>query len=245
MFEILAIVVIILAGGCLPLLVEWSDRWLHLALAGSTGIFLGATFLHLLPEIANVHVGEAAASHAASHGDATLWVFVLIGVLAVYLFEAIVFRAGDADRHTSVGYAAAFGLSIHSLLTGIGYSAAKEIAELVRPVLIAILAHKGFEAFSLASVFRLAGFSRTRILVSIAAFSLITPAGILLGGLFTRHLGEFGIAVVAALAAGTFLYVCLCELLPEVFHHREDGIRKILVLFAGVALMLALHDAGV
>ena len=239
---ILAIVAIVLAGGALPLLFRWTDRWLHAALAGSTGIFLGATFLHLLPALAATEIdGEHAPSHS---GDTTLWVFVLIGVLAVYLIEALVFRAGDADRHTSVGYAAFFGLSVHSLSEGIGYSAAALLPELVGPILIAMLAHKAFEAFSLASVFQLAGFSRGRIFGTVTAFSLMTPVGILLGGIFTRTLGAFGIAVVTALAAGTFLYVCLCELLPEVFHHREDGLLKIVLLFAGVGLMLLLHEAG-
>lgn len=246
MFEIVAIVLITLAGGCLPLLFKWTDRWLHAALAGSTGIFLGAVFLHLLPSLASFDTGAERTEHVSLHGgDTTLWFFVLIGVLAVYLLEAIVFRAGDSDRHTSVGYAAFFGLSVHSLATGIGFSAATQLPELVGPLLIAILAHTGFESFSLSSVFQLAGFSRARVLVTISIFSLLTPAGILLGGVFTRHLGAFGIAVVTALASGTFLYVCLCELLPEVFHHREDGVRKIFLLFAGVGLMLLLHEAGV
>ena len=46
---------------------------------------------------------------------------------------------------------------------------------------------------------------------------------------------ERGIAI--ALSAGTFLYVCLCELLPEVFHRREDGLLKVVLLAAGIALM--------
>ena len=40
-----------LGGGLLPLLVKWNDRRLHIALALSTGIFLGAVFLHMLPEL--------------------------------------------------------------------------------------------------------------------------------------------------------------------------------------------------
>jgi zinc transporter ZupT len=43
--------------------------------------------------------------------------------------------------------------------------------------------------------------------------------------------------VAVALAAGTFLYVCLTELLPEVFHHREDILAKIVLLALGIAAM--------
>ena len=44
-------------GGLVPLVKRWTDRGHHAALAFSTGIFLGAVFLHLLPA-----VGEAAAT---------------------------------------------------------------------------------------------------------------------------------------------------------------------------------------
>ena len=47
--EALVLIVVALAGGTLPLIVKWNERQLHTALALSTGIFLGAVFLHLLP----------------------------------------------------------------------------------------------------------------------------------------------------------------------------------------------------
>ena len=43
---------------------------------------------------------------------------------------------------------------------------------------------------------------------------------------------------------GTFLYVCLCELLIEVFHHREDSLRRIALLTAGIALTVAFEGLG-
>ena len=43
-------------------------------------------------------------------------------------------------------------------------------------------------------------------------------------------------AILTALAAGTFLYVCLCELLVEVFHHREDTLKRVALLALGIAL---------
>lgn len=270
------ILLVALAGGCLPLLVRWTDRLLHSALALSTGIFLGAVFLHLLPslsdldlhphsepgsqrsgevEVAPIGVGGAGGAATTSgdqavgheHGDMTIWFFVLIGVLAVYLIEALVFRTHDHDdlhRHRAVGYAALVGLSIHALTTGIGFAAASNTEGLAMPVFVSIIAHKGIEGFSLASVFLLAEFRRRRIVILMALFSLVTPLGILLGHVLTDNLGAFGIAVATALAAGTFLYVCLCELLPEVFHHREDGLVKIGLLAVGIAVMVLFSGAG-
>ncbi len=284
MWECLAIFVVALAGGLLPLLVRWTDRLLHSALALSTGIFLGAVFLHLLPSLAGLtalHDAEAevaapsstgaggpgienanagvrladdpehersTAGHAHPHGDPTLWFFVLLGVLAVYFIEALVFRTHDHDdlhRHRAVGYAALVGLSVHSLTTGIGFAAATTVHEsLELPVFISIVSHKGFEAFSLTSVFLLASFSRKRVVGLTVLFSLVTPLGVVLGTVFTSRFGAHGSAIATALAAGTFLFVCLCELLPEVFHHREDGAVKIGLLAGGITLMALCLGAG-
>ena len=111
-------------------------------------------------------------------------------------------------------------------------------------MLVAILAHKGFESFSLASVFGLAGMARTKIVALIVAFSLVTPLGLLLGGSLVAGVRESGVGVATALATGTFLYVSLCELLPEVFHRRQDGPLKIVLLGLGVAEMWWAHEAG-
>ena len=255
MYESAVILAVALAGGCLPLLVRWTDRLLHSALALSTGIFLGAVFLHLLPSLSGLegatHEAEvAAATETAAlhhHGDVTIWIFVLIGVVSVYLIESLVFRApvhDDLHRHRSVGYAALVGLSVHAFTSGIGFAALSEQPELSMPLFISIVAHKGFEGFSLTSVFLLAEFRRSKIVLLVVLFSLVTPVGILLGLVLTAHLGEYGISVATALAAGTFLYVCLCELLPEVFHHRDDSLVKIGLMTAGVILILLTTGAG-
>ena len=50
-------------------------------------------------------------------------------------------------------------------------------------------------------------------------FSLATPAGIALGYVSSAHSGGVG-AAVSALAAGTFMYVALMEVVPK---ELEDG----------------------
>ena len=242
--ECLAILGVGLAGGLLPLLTRWSHRNLHVALALSTGVFLGAVFLHMLPALPTElpggdhgHVGEEAAH---GHGSMAIWGAVLVGVLAVYLFEALVFRTHDHDelhRHRAVGWATLVGLTIHSLTTGFGLAAAG-MEGVAAPVFVAIIAHKAFEAFSLTSVFRLAEFPTKRIVVLVSLFALATPLGVVAGEAVLHSVSEAAVVIALALAAGTFLYVCLCELLPEVFHHREDGALKIALLAAGIGAMV-------
>ncbi len=272
-----------LVGGGVSVAFRWNDRFLHIALALSTGVFLGAVFLHLLPSIgtpvhahshsahweatvfqntapaaepaqpppATVHEESAAAGrHGAftryMEGDGA-WFFVLVGVLAVYLVEALLLRSHDHDeihQHRAVGHAVLLGLSVHSFTAGLGLGVMDERGLLVGALLVAMVAHKFFDAFSLASVLQLARMPRGVLSLYLFVFALITPAGMILGGLATSHLGKIGISIVTSLAAGTFLYVSVGELLPEVFHHREDVLVKLGLLIAGVAITMAVHGAG-
>jgi len=295
MLQALAIFAVGLAGGLAPLFLKWKDRGHHAALAFSTGIFLGAVFLHLLPvigqeanaghdhaqeqviDLTHDHDGDGVPDHGPGspgyeageevshdhdhdhgahaghvHGPIGPWLWVLVGVLGVFLIEALMIPGSthghghghdDAQRHAAVGWAALVGLSVHSLTAGVALAAVQGEAQLAGVMLLAILAHKGFESFSLASVFSMTDISRSRLIALLVAFSLITPLGVLMGGALTAFLGG-GISIFTSLAAGTFLYVCLCELLPEIFHHRQDIALKLGLLAAGVTLMWAVHAHG-
>lgn len=258
MWEVAAIFGVAVVGGVVPFLVRWNDRSLHIALALATGVFLGAVFLHLLPEVAmqaaalgnDAHAGhdhgpENPAAHV--HADLLPWLAMLIGVLGVYMIEAFVLRTHDHDdlhRHRAVSIAALLGLAVHALMAGLAFATVRD-ETIGGALLLAILCHKGFESFSLTTVFQLAQFSRRRVLLVILGFALVTPIGILLGDSIARHLGGNGITFLNALAAGTFLYVSLCELLTEVFHHREDGAAKMGLLGLGIAIMWLAHGAGI
>ena len=292
--EALTLFVISLGGGLVPLFLKWTDRALHTALALSTGIFLGAVFLHLLPSVGQLSLEDPAAivaeDHAGHdhgpdeahdhdhdhaeheegghlghvHGDPLPWIFVLVGVLAVYLIEALLLphhghdhhqghghehdhtdSKEDLHRHRAVGYAALVGLVIHAFTAGVSLSAAGMDHAIGAAIFLAICAHKGFEGFSLATVFLLAEQSRRQIVIMLVAFSLVTPAGMLLGHSLMDVLDERGIGIAAALAAGTFLYVSLCELLPEVFHRRESIVMRSVLLVAGIIMMGWFGEAGI
>ncbi|MBK6938607.1 MAG: ZIP family metal transporter [Planctomycetes bacterium] len=266
----ISIFAVALIGGCLPLMFRWSDRVKHSILALSAGIFLGAVFLHLLPELsaleheyqANLVAEEAqhdAAAPATSptthdpdhshfdhaHGHGSLWYFVLLGVLGVYLTEALLLRHHHHDevhRHRTTSLHALLGLSIHSFTNGIGLGVNLGNDVVAQALFISIIAHKSAEAFSLTTLFQLASFKRLTTLLMLVPFCAVTPTGMFVGHLASTWLGPYGIGVLTALASGTFLFVCLCELLPEVFHHREDSLIKLVLLAAGIGLMGLIHE---
>jgi len=271
----LVIFAIAVVAGLVPLVAKRNDRLLHLLIAFATGIFLGVVFLHFLPEVARMgaeaaHGEGAEAGHL--HGKPDLWIFVLVGVVGLFILEGLVFRGrahpeipsndpphahahdrahdhrhGHADstpdhrEHTTVGYAVLFGLSVHAFTAGLGLAATLGKPSLAASVFLSIISHKGVEGFSLTTVFMLAGMRLRRTLCLLGAFALVTPVGILLGSVVRQLLDEFGVEVMMALAAGTFLFVALGDLLPEVFHRRIDAVYKVLLLVVGIVVSALVH----
>lgn len=132
-------------------------------------------------------------------------------------------------------------LSFHALVEGaaLGVGGSSDDA---RTVLIAIAAHKFFAAFALGvNLGQAAGLTaraRTRALV---LFSLASPAGIVLGMVMTSFAERSARSTVAhameAVAAGTFIYVGLVEVLLPEFSRPGERLVKAVLVALGVASM--------
>ena len=71
----------------------------------------------------------------------------------------------------------------------------------------------------------------------------MTPFGALvLGPILPTHEGYLMNASLG-LTAGTFLYVSVSELLPEVFHTKEKKWIKLLLLIIGMLVIASMGDA--
>ena len=231
-------------GALLPLYRRWSDRGLHLFVAVSAGIFLGTTFLHLLPELAGVGHADHGHAHAADAGLGP-WIAALSGLLLLFFVERVWLR-GVGERsggnvHSSLWVATYVGLSVHAITAGVALTAILHAREGQTPFLISYLIHKASETFSLATVMRLAELPLRRAVFLLLGFALIEPAALLLGHAYTLGHPEFEL-LLTGFACGTFLYVAVCDLLPEVFHGRSHPRLKVLCVIAG-ALMPALNLA--
>lgn len=228
-----------LLGGAIPLWVRRSHGLLHRFVALTTGLFLGIVFLHLLP--------EALAPPADGDGLDAPWpgLLVLLGVVLLYVLQNLVLPGRTStDPHVVVGWGSFLGLSVHALAEGLGLAAVREAGGMTGVLYFSIVAHKLVEGFSLATVFSLGHAPRPRTVLLLAIFSLVTPVGFLLGSGLFAQLSPAGAQVLTALAAGTFLFVALIDLLPEVLHGREDGPARLLLLAVGTLLALGLHHFG-
>lgn len=79
------------------------------------------------------------------------------------------------------------------------------------------------------------------LLKVILLFSVMTPLGIVLGSLLSRGLGSSTGQVVEgvfdSLAAGTFLYIAVLDIIEEEFSIPGNELLKFISIIAGLGLM--------
>jgi zinc transporter ZupT len=117
-------------------------------------------------------------------------------------------------------------------------------AEVGAILFTAIVAHKGIEVMALATTFKLADFSTKRSMGMVAAFSLLVPAAAFAAVPLIDLMESIEVGFPLALAAGTFLYVGICDLLPEAFHLEKRGYRAFLMIVLGIALMYVISQVA-
>jgi len=238
-FYTLGIFAVAIAGALPPLFRKWSDRQLHLFIAFGAGVFLGAIFLHLLPDTLTDGSGSVASY------------MVLTGFILILLIERIIFGSHQVHcddhcghRHAIVGMTALIGLSAHSFTEGFGLGVGMVEAELGFVIFIAIIAHKVIASFSLATIFRLAQFSTKKTLALIGLFALMTPIGALITLPFLENMRDLSLAIPTGLTAGTFLYVATMDLLPEAFHTDKEKVSPFIWLILGIFIMFLIKVSG-
>lgn len=255
-FKMIALVVIFAvgtAGGLVALGGRGTGRAeLPFSIGGvfAGGIFLGAGLIHLLPDSIKALTGYFADSDFPIG-----YLIAAIGFLTVPFIEEILFGEAHA-RASQVGklgadaalapasglsaYALVVILSVHSVLAGAALGTQDNFSgSLV--IFLAIVAHKGAAGFALMLVFQRAGIERSKSLRMLVLFASMTPLGIVLGSGLDRLLhkgyGPLLEGLFDALAAGTFLYVAIVEIIGKEFADRRAVVLKFAALCLGLALM--------
>ncbi len=225
----LAIIGIAFVGGVLPLLKDWSSVQLHLFTGFSAGVFIGAAFFHMIPD--SVDLVESG----------TALGLVLLGFVVVLLAERVVFyehREECEHEHLLTGVTAFIGLSVHSAIAGLSLGVAVVVDQtLGMIVFLAIIAHEGVELFSLSTVFRLAAIQRRKILIYVGLLASIKPIFAWIAVITIDLLSGIGLGIPLALAAGTFLYVGIYDLLPESFTDERKRYSVFIAVIIGMAIM--------
>ena len=216
----------------MAILRPWGEELLHAFVALGAGLFLGTVFLHLLPE-------------AMSNGyEDRVGGWVLAGFLVVLFAERIVAaRFGAAHSHVVLSLSALVGLSFHSVLDGFSLSIIGPVTAF-SAVGLAMISHKLIDSFALGSLLALGSFTTSRRRLIVIVFAALTPIAMIVSQPMVSSLSELTQRSMQALAAGTFLYIGTCQLLPEAFHTRQHRLRNLFILMVGMLLVWLIHRMG-
>ena len=224
----LAIFGIAIVGGMIPILVakqQASRRYLSLGNALAGGIFLGVGFVHLLPE------ADEALRKLVDYPLAPL--LAALGVGLLLLVDRVVLEGRNSmlvqeeERTKPPFYAFVLliVLSVHSIIAGMALGLQPESAA-VLVVMLGILFHKGSAAFALIVTAHSAG--NRKLWQTLWLFSVMTPLGIVFGTV-AGQVFEGRTALIFegsfnAVAAGTFIYVAVMDVLDSEMSRERDRI---------------------
>ncbi len=213
---------------------------LELGDAFASGIFLGAALFHMLPDAIS---GFANTLSHMNYPVAEF--FCACGFLVLLFLERLAQCMPHLKKAKHVmPYMVALILIIHSLIEGsvLGINATITTAFVI---FIAIIAHKSSESFALAVILNRNQITLKKMIFIVGLFSLMTPAGIVLGttmaSLLQYKSGQLWTAGFNAFAAGTFLYM---STLHHINHHERmheaENLSEFFFLFAGLSVMALL-----
>ena len=205
-----------------------SDRTLGLLMALGAGNLLGVSIIELIPETIE-EVGPSAP------------IFILGGYLLIHFFEHVFAphlhfgeeTHGNAVVDTHVTSTALVGLGLHAFMDGVAIGSAF-IASPALGVIVfaAIMLHKLPEGFTIASVMKAAGTSRSWALSASAILAVATFIGVIASSAF----GAFA-PYALAIATGSVLYVGATDLMAEA--NKEEGILNPVMVFIGIGMFFA------
>jgi zinc and cadmium transporter len=213
-FSVAAVLSTLAGAGLLLWRKTWAERHIWRVLAFGSGVLLGITFLHLLPEAWELDARWA--------GLSVLGAFVLFfAVEGFTMVHACSELVDDCPVHHLTGTAFA-ALFLHSVGDGLsmGFSFVRS-ATLGLAVSGAVLLHKFSDGITLSSLLVAEGRSRARTGVLTGLLALATPLGVLAGLWSGPYLTPSLLAMALGLAAGGFLYVSTADILPRLHRTRD------------------------
>ncbi len=236
-----------LAGGVLSVLLAALlsltvlRRWAPRLVGFSTGVLLAAALLNLLPEAAELLDPHAAGLTVL----AGIFLFFALEKTALWRHDHAHGHTGIGHRHEPVGAMIVVGDGLHNFVDGVLIAAAfLQDTTLGIAAASAVIAHEVPQEVGDFMVLLAAGYSRARAL----AMNLLSGAAAVLGGVLGWAMlqGVSGaIPYVLALAAASFLYIAVADLVPLLQRQREprDFAIQFALLAAGVwVVMLGAHS---
>ena len=226
---------LLVASLLLPLSSEFRNRIVPWLLSYAVGTLLGVALLALVPEALD------------QLAPASVLGALLAGILMLFVVEKLVLwrhcHTEDCDVHDASATLILIGGALHNLADGAVIAASVLISiPLGISTALAVAAHQIPQEVGDFAVLLNAGFSRRRALL-LNALSASSAVG---GAIIVYAAAETlpnTLPYLLAVAAGSFLYVAMADLIPHLHKGEVIGsgaVRQVLLIGAGVGTILAL-----
>ena len=223
------------ASALLPLPASVRHRLVPWLLSYAVGTLLGVALLALVPEALE------RLPPVSTFGA------LLTGILALFVVEKFVLwrhcHTEDCDVHDASATLILIGGGLHNFADGAIIAASVLISvPLGVSTALAVAAHQIPQEVGDFAILLGAGFSRRRALMFNALSALSAVGGAVLIYATAETVPQ-ALPYLLALAAGSFLYVAMADLIPHLHEGEPIGtgaVRQILLIVAGVGTILAL-----
>lgn len=157
------------------------------------------------------------------------------------------FAAHHPRQGSSLALIAFFALAFHRFVDGLVLPAAFTLGSTLGfGVSAAVLLHQFPDGVAAATVFLAAGWNRRKVLKGVAFMAVMTPIGTLVGLMLAAQSELVG--HLTALAAATFVFIALAELLPELGsrkHRLPVGVGFLIGFAVAIVIVLIPRLIGV
>ncbi|MFH1736331.1 MAG: ZIP family metal transporter [Actinomycetota bacterium] len=206
---------------------DWTKRNSIYMISFAGGVLVATAFLEILPEAAIL--------------SSRWYVAAAAGVVALFVLEHFMAihecQDEECDIHSS-GNISALGIGVHSFIDGVVIGTGFQVNVSLGVVTsLAVIVHELPEGAFTYGLLIGSGSTERRSLIIGWVVALATPVGTVLTYLALQGLGQGILGIMLALSGGTFIYVGLADLLPQV--HRRPNIRKLAVVLAGIVFVIA------
>lgn len=221
-----------LIGGIILLTKEKLARKISLLLVSfAVGSLMGATFFDLIPEALE-----------KSGGDANIFIFVILGILTLFVFEKFLRWYHCHDTETcdihSFSSTVLLGDAIHNFIDGIIIALSFSLGVPVGiATTIAVFFHEIPQEIGDFGVLLHAGYSKSKVFLYNILTALTTPVGAIVGFFALPFISNI-IPSLTAFAGGVFIYIAMSDLVPELHHKsKPNEFTHLFFIILGLVLL--------
>lgn len=218
-----------LIGGILLILREnWSQKIMFWLISFATGTLLGAVFLGMLPKA------------MTKAEPSKVLVYVLVGIVLFFVLEKLLiwYHCHDekCEIHSAAPYLILFGDAFHNFMDGVVITAGFLISiPFGIATSLAVVAHEVPQEIGDFAILLHGGMGKWKAFTYNFLSATATIPGALIAYGFSYYVDKITPAILA-LAASSFLYIAIADLIPEIHHKTPPGRGFYQIIFIGVGI---------